>query len=253
MKHNLISLAAVVLIMVSTAGCSVVRLMETAAGVGVEETVIDTETRQSNLSRKDVRLRFDATGNKLSFRLQYQPYYRVEQRQLVKKRTTELSTLDLLLGIAELGVWSGAILTLPTWDGGILAEEDATIDDVDWNAAEDWKKAVIIGAPLDLLLFALVQNMSWTGPTSWKQLSESSRDPEWIADHRYRIDLPDYNFGKDYRTQTGDEKIDLSGFLPGVFDPSLLRNVQSVNVRASTKVGRKNYEKTITISDQAEL
>lgn len=111
MKRNVINLVTIVLIAVNVAGCSVVRIIETQVGIGVKKTT-ETETRQTDrLRRKDVQMRFDATGNELSFRLQYQPYYEVEKRETTKYTPLdEVFTLSSLVGLAELVAFVGVAI-----------------------------------------------------------------------------------------------------------------------------------------------
>jgi hypothetical protein len=88
MKRNLINLVAIVLIALSTSGCSVVRIITTQAGGWTEQT--KTETRETKkLDRKDVRLLFHATGNELSFRLRYRPASANQSRQVVTASKVE--------------------------------------------------------------------------------------------------------------------------------------------------------------------
>ena len=267
MKHYLIDLTAIVLVAWSVSGCpTAVRLIETQAGVGVKKTT-ETETRKTKkLNRKDIQMRFKATGNNLNFRLQYQPYYEIEQRREITKNNPDGSILDNLLGAAEyMGVASAFLL--------VLASEGN-------KDLEDWQKVLLIGVPIDRMLFWLTRDYSSTKYTPWQPVKIEPGPLEWITGQHYRIDLPAYNFSKKYRTKSGDERIYLSDFLSSMKDPSPLRKIRSIDVRASaqikikngseitvkdpspwemrligdqTSIQTKNYSKTITISDQAGL
>ena len=73
MKHVLVNMMLIILISISTAGCTVVRVMQTRGGYAVEKTVKNTEERRTQLSRRDFRLGFEATESRLGIRLEYRP------------------------------------------------------------------------------------------------------------------------------------------------------------------------------------
>jgi hypothetical protein len=242
MECSLVKVVAILLIPVSAAGCSVVRVVETQTGIGYTESTTkpETETRKTEkLSEKEVYMTLNSAGNRLNFRLQYQPYYVVEEERK-SIEYTPVSSLDLGMFLTETVVWFVALFSLRKVDWS-------------WGAAENWQKAALIGIPTDSLLYLIVGGDVLKKRTPW-QPSEVAPGPlEWIRNQPYRIDLPEYNFGKDYRTHSGDERIDLFELACSMSDSSSFMGVGAVDVRASTTIDGNDYEKAITISDQAGL
>jgi len=242
MKRYLIKVVAILLIPVSAAGCSVVRVVETQAGIGYTESTTEpkTETRETKkLSEKEVQMTLNSAGNELDFRLQYQPYYVVKE----ERETTEytpVSSLDLGMFAAETVVWFVALFSLRKVDWS-------------WGDAENWQKAALIGIPTDSLLYLIVGGDLLSKHTPWRPSEVAPGSLERICNQPYRIDLPEYNFGKEYHTHSGHEKIDLFELASSMPDPSSLMGVEAVDVRTSTAIDGENYEKAITISDQAGL
>ena len=78
--------------------------------VTYEKTVKLFKRAENRLSRKDVQIGFNATGSELSFHLQCQPYYEVEQRNIIEYTPVD-SPLDVVLGVVEVVAWLRTILT----------------------------------------------------------------------------------------------------------------------------------------------
>ncbi len=257
MRRNFISLTVIVLILMSTASCSVVRVIENRQGYGIRQTAArGIKERQNQLSRRDFQMKFNATGSELSLRLQYLPYYKVESQKIVRYRP-EMTLVDFVLGLA-----SAALITKVTYDRlGIGAHLDEHGLDgfnpeelrFDWAGATTWEKAVLIGIPADLAMYYIIGEFEWTLREPWEQKSEVQGTLQWLDNHPYRIELPAYNFGKDYVTQSGNESISVSEFLSGIEDPSAFLEIESIELRASTEGDEKRHEKTITLSNPAEL
>ena len=161
--------------------------------------------------------------------MEHQPY------SIHKPRIT---LTDLGVGLASLGLL-GKVL-YDNWD------HDYTftfIDDTfDWYDSEPWEKAVMIGVPVDILLY-------WTVAYPFdRKLVKTQRRP--LTDHPYRIVLPDHgNIGIDYWTTTGIERIEIKNFLSELGYPSFLEgHVESLKFRASTqKTVESNTEGNYTI------
>jgi hypothetical protein len=240
-KGSPINIVALFLIATSAVGCSAVRLVETASGIGVAKTTKKVETRKTNkLSKTDVQITLDPNGSKLGFRLEYQPYYKVKQRKVVT-HTPTISKLDLFLGIVEVIAW---VKATPMDEEG----------NVNWDIAETWQEYTVGAIILDTLLYFLALEIPITIPTLWHPSpADMPGAPEWISNQPYRIDLPEYSVGKTYVTGSGNEKIDLSELISSLPDPSSFINEHSIDVRASTTIDGRNYEKTVTISGQDEL
>ena len=258
MKHNLINLIAIVLILINTVGCSVTRLAQT------KKTVVKTETRQTQLSRKDFQLGFNATGNQLSVQLQYLPYYQVEQRDVVEYRSP-YTDWDTAIGLASILAYTIFLVMSVegdtySVDQGVLTANttsrfggDESTFAGDWNRMEPWEKAVLIGIPADWVLSWLLP-ANRTSHKRWKPTgSEIAGRWQRLKDHPYRIELPTYNFSKEYRTKTGDESIAVHEFMSGVKNPAPFLEIDTLALRASTTVDGKPYEKPLTITARAGL
>ena len=220
MKQNL-AVLIVTILMINITGCSVVRFAETRIGYGVKKI----NKTEMNL---DFQLGFNATDQSLRVTLEYQPY------SIYKPR---ISLTDLGVGLASLGLL-GKVL-YDNWD------HDYTftfVDDTfDWYGSEPWEKAVMIGVPVDILLY-----WAFAYPFDRKAV-KIQRQP--LSDYPYRIELPDHgNIGRDYRTTTGIERIEIRKFLSELGNPSYLRGIESFKFRAFTEVSGKQYRKDHIVS-----
>ena len=220
MKQNLTVLTVAVLMLINITGCSVVRFAETRIGDGVKKankTVMDL----------DFQLGFNATDSSLSVTLEYQPY------AIYKPRIT---LTDLGVGLTSLGLL-GKVL-YDNWD------HDYTftfVDDTfDWYGSELWEKAVLIGVPVDILLY-------WAFAYTFdRRAVRLQRQP--LTEHPYRIVLPDHgNISRNYHTTAGTERIYIRDFLLEIGNPPYLKGVESLKFRASTEVGGKPYRDDYTV------
>ena len=216
MKQNLVVLTITVLILINVTGCSVVRFAETRMGYGL---------KKANKTRMDLdfQLGFNATDRSLRITLEHQPY------TIYKPRIT---LTDLGIGLASLGLL-GKVL-YDNWD------HDYTftfVDDTfDWYGSEPLEKAVMIGVPVDILLY-----WAFSYPFDRKAV-RIQKQP--LTAHPYRIELPDHgNSGRSYRTTTGIEQIYIKDFLSDLGNPSFLQDIESLKFRVFTEVGGKQYRK----------
>lgn len=251
MRHSVINCMMIILISISTAGCSVLRLANIRSEVG------KTETRQTELSRRDLQLGFNATGNRLSIQLQYVPYYKVEQTETVTYRS-QITALDLGVGLASLGLLYWATSQNRVWDGHYVPSENEWVKNTKfdlWNGADSVKKAVMIGVPADWMLSWIIGGLgNRTVHKPWKPTgAEVVGTPEWLKDHPYRIALPAYDFSKQYRSTSGQEFIAIREFMAGIPNLSPFRSIGTLSLQTSTKVDGKPYQKTLTLTDQASL
>ena len=221
MKQNLAVLIVTILMIINITGCSVVRFAETRSGYGLK----NVNKTEMNL---DFQLGFNPADQSLRVTLEYQPY------SIYKPRIT---LTDLGVGLAALGLL-GKVL-YDNWD------HDYTFtfldDTFDWYGSEPWEKAVMIGVPVDILLY-------WTFAYPFDRKGEKSqREP--LQDYPYRIELPDHgNIGRDYRTITGTERLEIRKFLADLGNPSYLKNIESLKFQASTEINGKHYRRSHTIS-----
>ena len=264
MTYNLINITAIVLLSMSTVGCSVARLAQ------MEKTV-NIKTRQTQLSRKDFQLEFNTTGNQLNVQLRYLPHYKVEEQDIVKYRS-QFTGWDTAIGLTSILAYT-IFLVMPVEGDTYFVQDDpysigegvltanttprfgggeSTVAK-DWNRMESWEKAVLIGIPADWML-------SWFLPvnrTSHKRWKPTGREiaGKWqgLKDHPYHIELPTYNFSKEYRTKTGDESIAIREFMSGVKNSAPFLEIDTLALRASTTVDGKQYEKPLAITARAGL
>jgi hypothetical protein len=220
MKQSLIVFMLTVLMLINITGCSVVRFAETRMEYGL---------KKANKTRMDLdfQLGFNVTDRSLRVTLEHQPY------TIYKPRIT---LTDLGIGIASLGLL-GKVL-YDNWD------HDYTftfVDDTfDWYGSEPWEKAVMIGVPADILLY-------WAFSYPFDRKFVKTGPP--LIDRPYRIELPDHgNIGRDYRTTTGTEQIDIKNFLSEIGNPAFLKDIESLKFRAFTEVGGKQHNKDYTVS-----
>ena len=220
MKQSLIVFMLTVLMLINITGCSVVRFAETRMEYGL---------KKANKTRMDLdfQLGFNVTDRSLRVTLEHQPH------AIYKPRIT---LTDLGIGIASLGLL-GKVL-YDNWD------HDYTftfVDDTfDWYGSEPWEKAVMIGVPADILLY-------WAFSYPFDRKFVKTGPP--LIDRPYRIELPDHgNIGRDYRTTTGTEQIDIKNFLSEIGNPAFLKDIESLKFRAFTEVGGKQHNKDYTVS-----
>ena len=220
MRQNLAVFTLTVVMLINITGCSVVRFAETRIGEGL---------KPANKTKMDLdfQLGFNATDRSLRVTLEYQPY------AIYKPRIT---LTDLGVGLASLGLL-GKVL-YDNWD------HDYTftfVDDTfDWYGSEPWEKAVMIGVPADILLY-----WAFSYPFDRKAI-RLQRQP--LTEHPYRIELPDHgNLGRNYRTTTGIERIEVRNFLSELGYPPFLRDIESLKFRASTDDHGKQYRRDYTI------
>ena len=258
MKHSLISLTLIIFISMTTAGCSVVRLMQTNAGVAVTKTVERSEQRRIPLTRRDFRFGFNATGNQLGVRLEYRPYYSLETQETVTYTPdSKATTPELLLGLTTLGLFVWALVDSSVETGEVAVNDEGELYNVrrfDWDKANPLQKAIIIGVPLDMVLYYYAGKAKMKVHEPWKSKGDKVMG-EWqlLRNHPYRIELPIYNFGKDYRSGSGNESLPVSEFLTGIKNPDPLMNIGSVSLRASTEFEGKGYQKTLSFTTQTQL
>ena len=221
MKQNLTVFTLTVVILINITGCSVVRFAETRMGEGI---------KPANKTRMDLDFQFgfNPTDQSLRVTLARQPY------AVYKPKIT---LTDLGVGLASLGLL-GKVL-YDNWD------HDYTftfVDDTfDWYGSEPWEKAVMIGVPADILLY-----WAFAYPFDWKAM-RMPRQP--LTDHRYRIELPDHgSIGRDYRTTTGIEHIEVREFLSELGNVSFLRDIETLKFRAATEIGGKQHKRDYAIS-----
>ena len=214
MKQNLTLLTVSVLILINITGCSVVRFAETRREYGV---------KTANKTKLDFQFGFNATDQSLRVTLGYQPY------KIYKPRIT---ATDLGVGLAALGLLGKVI-----YDNWEHKHTFTFVDDTfDWYDLETWEQGVIIGVPVDILLY-----WCFSYPFD-RSVTALERYP--LKNYPYRIELPDYgNIGIDYLTTTGTEKIEIRNFLADLGYPSFLQSVDTLKFQASTVTGSNHYKR----------
>lgn len=260
MTHKLINVLVLSVIVLSTAGCSAVRLVENSFGYGIDRTtVVDTEERRDEVRPRDFQIQFGATETDFRFQLQYVPHYKIEQRDIIKYRP-ESTLLDLAVGLASTALWGKAIYDTWLYKEKKLADTQvdwANFDPYDfrfdWEGTGFWNKAIMIGVPVDFVLYRLIGSIRRTHRTGWEQTGEVEGSLQGLRQQDYRIELPAYDFSRKYRTTSGDENVPIRGFLYGLENPKPFLNLSSIDVHASTKVDGKTSEEILTLEGWDEL
>lgn len=221
-------------------GCTAVRLMEISAGIGVNKTETGTEKQKSEkVVKKDVTLNFTPIGDGFGLLLEYKPHYEVQSRKIVKYESKG-GIFSTLIGVAELGIlaysgyqWVEKVRDL-SGDGSIGGSH---ITD-GWSKLT-WEKAVIIGVPLDYLLWSIVpKNFSPTKRTSWEPTGDTELGKQvGIPNHPITISLPQLGYTETHQTDfEGKLTIltrDLIGKIPGPELGNILRE-DSITIDAAT-------------------
>jgi len=252
MKRNLIRLIAIVLIVVNASSCSVVRIMETRAGIACTKTVGLETRRTDRLSRRDVQMASQLAGDKLNLTLQYQPYYEVEQREIVKYTPIKNDDTVVFGGALPASILPSTVLE---WTAYTVELCGYTLAYRALGHSKILAVLFTVATLTDALYFAAIASEKPSITTTTWQLSSKIQAGtlEWIAGQPYQVNLPEYNFSKDYIAQSGKEEIDLSEFISSIPTPSLLTNADSISLRISTKIAGKSYERTMLISDRTGL
>ena len=256
MKRDLILVTVLILILMNTAGCSVVRFAENATGYGVKRTSIGPpEIRRAQLSRQDLELGIRATDSGLSLQLRFLPYYHLEERQTFTSRA-QLTGIDIAVGLASAGLLGWVAYDNWKGDGIYVVSGDGSFKEgrsFDWEGAALWQKAVMVGIPTDFAIAAILHTLPGKGTTPWEQKGEEKGTPQWLKNHPYRLELPGYDLGKDYRTTSGDETIAIREFLDGIKNPAPFLQTNTLQLRAFTEFEGKPYEQTLTLTGTAGL
>ena len=258
MKDGLISLTLIVLILMTAVGCSAVRVMQTQAGVAAEKVASTAEERKTQLNKRDFRLGFGATENQLGIRLEYRPYYNLERRQLVTYKPAKGGRpLELLIALAEIGllIWTLSDVLVETGEVAVNDEGELyNVSEFDWDNASPLQIASVAGVSLDALLWLYyATEYKATVHEPWGKIGEITGDWHLLRNHPYRIELPSYNFRKDYLSESGNERIQVSEFLSGVDNPIKFREIDSVLLRTITEFDGKAYQKTLNFNTQSQL
>ena len=257
MKHGLINLALIAVISINTAGCTVVRVMQTRAGYAVEKIVKNTEGRQTQLSQRDFRLRFDAMQGGLGVRLEYRPYYNIERRELVIYKPREGGrTLELLVCVASVGLWAWAFFDNLVETGEVAINDKGelyNVHELDWGNATLLQKAIIVGVPLDLITWRYYANeYEATAHEPWKRVETIPGEWKPVTNRPLSIDLSlpqfQYRYNDTYHTDSNGRftipATELIDKIPNL-DPVLRTN--SIKVDTSTIVGRQKQQDSFGI------
>ena len=260
MKYWLINLGIIVLISVSTAGCTVVRIMQTQSGFAVEKTATNTEERKTDLNKRDFRLGFGATNDSLGIRLEYRPYYNLESREIVTYKPSLKGgrSLELLIGASVLvGVATWVLSDVLVDTGEVAVNDDGELYNVtefDWDRMSPAQIVSVAGMSLDLILWTYyATEYKATVHEPWKSRGEVAGEWQLLRNHPYRVELGDYGFSKDYLSKSGQESIAITEFLSEIKNPASLMEIESASLRASTQFDRKPYEKTIRLTTTKDL
>ena len=234
-------------------GCTVMRLAEISAGIGVNKIETGTEKQKTEkVAKKDVTLNLTPIGDGLGLLLEYKPHYEVQSRKIVKYESRR-GVFSTLIGVAEFGMLAAATAQ---WVKLVRESEDTSINwsviKTNWSELETWQRAVIIGVPLDYLLWATVpKNFTPTKRTSW----ELSSDIEpgklvGIPSHPITISLSQLGYTETHQTDSEGKLTilarDLIGKIPGPELSNILRE-DSITIDASTNFDEEKRHQSIVI------
>ena len=256
MKNRFINFTLIVLISMSTVGCSAVRYSQTRSGMFVKKSVGAAEERRTKLSRKDFRLGFNATQNQLGVRLEYRPYYSLERQEVVTYTPHKGSALEIALGSTYVGLLIWVLSDALVDTGEVAVNDDGelyNVTDFDWSRTSTIQKAAVVGISLDTALWYLASSSKMTVREPWRKTGETTGEWQLMSKQPYRIDMPTYNYGKNYISKTGNESILIREYLSGVGNPSRFRDIDSVSLRASAKVDGRTYQKNLNLTAQTQL
>ena len=262
MKHNNLRFTIITFILsilvLTTTGCSVTRIVTNKRGYGIREIEARrSETREDQISRKDFQMSFDVMEDEFRFSLQYVPYYKVEQRDVIRY-VPEMSLLDFGLGVASLalvgkiaydGLGIGKELERAGW-GGFTVENLR----FDWEGMPQSEKVLLTGIAADWLLYYVIGEFRWTLHKPWKQLGEQQGPSQWLNEHPYRIEMPTYNFSKDYKTAyNAVSGISIPIFLSDFEEPTRLSKTESLQLQVSSVVDGESLEKSLRLTKDTQL
>lgn len=256
MKNRLINLTLIVLISISAVGCSAVRYGQTRAGIDTEKTVGASEERRTELSKRDFRFGFNATNNQLGVRLEYRPYYSIERQQVVTHSPGKASTAEILIGSAYVGVLIWVLTDVLVDTGEVAVNDEGELYDVtefDWSRMSSVQRVALGGIALDSVLWGIAYGQEVTVREPWQKRGEVTGEWQFLKKHPYRIEMPTYNFGKDYLSKSGNENILITDFLSGVGNPVRFGDIRSVSLRASTEFDNRTYQKNLNLTTAAQL
>ena len=78
-------------------------------------------------------------------------------------------------------------------------------------------------------------------------------DGQLLGNHPYRVELPTYNFGRDYLSESGDENVQVSELLSGVENPGRFREIDSVLLIGFNDIDGMLHKKPSPLNTQTQL
>ena len=211
------------------------------------------------MSHRDFRLGFSANGDQLGVRLEYQPHYSIERRELVTYKPGKgARILESLIAVSHLGLLGWVVYDNLTETGEIAINDVGGVinntTEFNWYRTTALQKGIIAGVSLDFILWA-----SWgtrykaTVHEPWKRSGSTAREWQLLENYPYYIELPRYNFRKDYLSASGDETVQISEFLSGIENPDRFAEIDSVFVSASTAFDGTLQKENIKLTTQTQL
>lgn len=242
----------------SLAGCTVARMMEISAGIGVNKTETGTEKQTSEkMIKKEVALSFTPIGDGLGLLLEYKPHYEVQSRKIVKHESKG-GVFSTLIGVAEFGIlaYSGY-----KWVKAAKNSEDISANNIQKAFSDSlsfWHQAAIISVPLDYLLWTTIaKNFTPTKRTPW----EPSGDTEpgklvGISNHPLNISLPQLGYTGTFHTNSDGQLTisaqDLIGKISGQELGTVLR-ADSIKVDASANFDGEKRQQSFVMRQSNAL
>ena len=252
-KLNWLAYRVLMLLLIfSLTGCTVARMVEISSGIGVEKTVIDTETRNtSKLTRKDVKLVFTPIRDGLGFRLQYQPHYATESRSVLKYRhsgTRTLSSIGILLELCS--------ILVPPFIGVSRMPDGYEGSALDFVEPREW---LLVGIAYADALSALLVGATFepTKRTGWERSDTWPGTLEGISNRPVSISLPQFGYKDTYHTDYNgsftiptNDLIDIINEVSKISDLNPALKTKTIKIDASAKYEEKKAEESFTIYER---
>lgn len=244
MKSNLICLIVFILILMSTAGCSVVRIIETGVGYGVNDISM-TPDKKRTFDKRDFNLTLEPESNGLAITLKYTPYT-LQMERSVTKIIPRRTLIDWGVGLTSAALLAKVL-------SNHYDSSNNSFDSFDWNTLSGFEKAILIGVPVDLMLYPLVGKATRRGEWVSSGGEIPGQPAPYAENHSYQLRLPDYDFSKKHKLRNGFSTVLFTEFLEDFPNPSNFhQDLKSIEIEALTEIDGNKYTGTIRLSNYDE-
>lgn len=230
-------------------GCSVI------LPFGMQKKTISstTERQRTDLNKKDLKLTFTptSTGDGISFRLQYQPYYQEKYRSITRYKWDLDDSAGLLgIGLIELGF--AALALFPDKVG----QDDPKFREF----LIKYQEPILIGVASDFLLSGLLlsyYNGTKTKRTDWQTRPVTRDDPIKILNHPVTVSLPQFGYQNTYHSNyngsfdiSTNDLIDIINEVPRISDLNSALQTKAIKIDASVYFEGEEAEESFSIYER---